>query len=216
MSEEEALMGAVLASPDEDTPRLALADWWDEHGDKNGRKRAELTRVQYELLRIRQSPDEWTEADVIRAEKLKKRQRALVKQIKWPGVPRGARVQCGQAGEGFRLEVERGHITTAWGSAVDWFEHSATLLKHHPVRLAVLTGDIRLTFVAKEWPKFWTGECHIEVMDSPRTGSYSVPEGTFAGVEELSTRAILQTLWPTVAVVGPFSILWTAMVQGDL
>lgn len=50
MSDREALTAAMLAHPDEDTPRLALADWLQEHGDPD---RAEFIRVQIELARTR-------------------------------------------------------------------------------------------------------------------------------------------------------------------
>ncbi|VTR96727.1 Repeat-companion domain protein OS=Isosphaera pallida (strain ATCC 43644 / DSM 9630 / IS1B) GN=Isop_0391 PE=4 SV=1 [Gemmata massiliana] len=46
MSDETALLAAIYANPDEDTPRLVYADWLDEHGDP---ARAEFIRVQIEL-----------------------------------------------------------------------------------------------------------------------------------------------------------------------
>ena len=52
MSDRAALFAAILAQPDEDTPRLALADWFDEHGDTSDRRRAELIRAQCELSRL--------------------------------------------------------------------------------------------------------------------------------------------------------------------
>jgi uncharacterized protein (TIGR02996 family) len=39
-------MAAIIANPDEDTPRLALADWLQEHGDKHDQARAEFIRLQ--------------------------------------------------------------------------------------------------------------------------------------------------------------------------
>ena len=53
MSEEEALLAAIAASPDEDTPRLAYADWLDEHGRH---ARAEFLRVQIEVARVETLP----------------------------------------------------------------------------------------------------------------------------------------------------------------
>jgi uncharacterized protein (TIGR02996 family) len=50
MSDREALLAAILANPDEDTPRLMFADWLDEHGQP---ERAEFIRVQIELARLR-------------------------------------------------------------------------------------------------------------------------------------------------------------------
>jgi uncharacterized protein (TIGR02996 family) len=56
LSEEAALLAAIIAEPDEDTPRLAYADWLDENSpDQNpspapgGSARAEFIRVQCRL-----------------------------------------------------------------------------------------------------------------------------------------------------------------------
>jgi uncharacterized protein (TIGR02996 family) len=46
MSEEDALLAAIAAHPAEDTPRLAYADWLDEHGRH---VRAEFIRIQIEI-----------------------------------------------------------------------------------------------------------------------------------------------------------------------
>jgi uncharacterized protein (TIGR02996 family) len=46
MDDRRALMAAIIANPDEDTPRLALADWLQEHGDKHDQARAEFIRLQ--------------------------------------------------------------------------------------------------------------------------------------------------------------------------
>ncbi|HEY1190616.1 MAG TPA: TIGR02996 domain-containing protein, partial [Gemmata sp.] len=43
MSDRDALMAAIAAHPDEDTPRLVFADWLDENGDP---ERAEFVRAQ--------------------------------------------------------------------------------------------------------------------------------------------------------------------------
>jgi uncharacterized protein (TIGR02996 family) len=43
------LLGAVLAAPDDDAPRLAYAGWLAAHGQPD---RAELIRAQIELARI--------------------------------------------------------------------------------------------------------------------------------------------------------------------
>ena len=47
-TEEAALLRAVLGRPDDDVPRLVLADWLDEHGQP---ERAEFVRVQCEANR---------------------------------------------------------------------------------------------------------------------------------------------------------------------
>ena len=52
MDDRQALMAAVLAEPDEDTPRLALADWLQEHGDDHDRARADHIRLQIEASKL--------------------------------------------------------------------------------------------------------------------------------------------------------------------
>ena len=49
MSDEEVILAAIIAYPGEDTPRLAYADWLDEHGESD---RAEFIRVQIERTRL--------------------------------------------------------------------------------------------------------------------------------------------------------------------
>src|SRR5215467_3418247 len=44
-TDRDALLAAICAHPDEDTPRLALADWCAENGDPD---RAEFIRLQFE------------------------------------------------------------------------------------------------------------------------------------------------------------------------
>lgn len=48
MSDEPALLAAILAQPEEDTPRLVYADWLQEQGQE---ERAEFIRVQIRLTR---------------------------------------------------------------------------------------------------------------------------------------------------------------------
>jgi uncharacterized protein (TIGR02996 family) len=50
-ADRQALFAAVKQAPDDDAPRLVLADWLEEHGDEDDRAQAELIRVQCEILR---------------------------------------------------------------------------------------------------------------------------------------------------------------------
>jgi uncharacterized protein (TIGR02996 family) len=45
----DALLAAVIASPDDDTLRLAFADWFEEHSQPD---RAEFIRVQIERTQL--------------------------------------------------------------------------------------------------------------------------------------------------------------------
>jgi uncharacterized protein (TIGR02996 family) len=57
MDDRRALMAAIIANPDEDTPRLALADWLDEHGDVHDRARAEFIRAQIRAAQLPAGPE---------------------------------------------------------------------------------------------------------------------------------------------------------------
>jgi uncharacterized protein (TIGR02996 family) len=48
MNDRDLLLKAVCDNPDDDTPRLVFADWFQEHGEE---ERAELIRVQIEYSR---------------------------------------------------------------------------------------------------------------------------------------------------------------------
>src|SRR5262249_13693537 len=61
MSDDEALVRAIAEQPEEDTPRLALADWLDEQGGEANVARAEFIRIQVELAR---RPDSETQAEM--------------------------------------------------------------------------------------------------------------------------------------------------------
>jgi uncharacterized protein (TIGR02996 family) len=54
----EALLAAVCADPDDDTPRLVYADWLEEHGDERWRARAAFIREQVRVAAGLPMPDE--------------------------------------------------------------------------------------------------------------------------------------------------------------
>jgi len=53
MSDEDALLAAIAAHPEEDTPRLAYSDWLEEHGEPI---RAEFIRVQVAVKALAELP----------------------------------------------------------------------------------------------------------------------------------------------------------------
>jgi uncharacterized protein (TIGR02996 family) len=59
MNDRDALFAAILANPDEDTPRLALADWLDENGEA---KHAAFIRKQIELAAAPEWDARWVGA----------------------------------------------------------------------------------------------------------------------------------------------------------
>src|SRR5262245_54862910 len=56
-AERNALLRAVIDQPDEDAPRLVLADWYEEHGEPD---RAEFIRLQLRRAHLdRLDPEAW-------------------------------------------------------------------------------------------------------------------------------------------------------------
>src|SRR5262245_45655054 len=49
MIENQAMLSAIIADPNDDRPRLVYADWLEKHGQLD---RARLIRVQIELARL--------------------------------------------------------------------------------------------------------------------------------------------------------------------
>jgi uncharacterized protein (TIGR02996 family) len=83
MSDEDALLAAITANPDEDTPRLAYADWLDESADtlpdpELARVRAEFIRAQVERLRC----PYWLPGHVARYAELRCREREIEAQYR--------------------------------------------------------------------------------------------------------------------------------------
>jgi uncharacterized protein (TIGR02996 family) len=59
-ADRDALLAAICAQPDEDTPRLAFADWCDENGDP---ARAEFIRLQFKAERYAEHTPERLDID---------------------------------------------------------------------------------------------------------------------------------------------------------
>jgi uncharacterized protein (TIGR02996 family) len=80
ITDERALLRAVLAAPADDLPRLVLADWLEEHGQP---ERAEFVRVQCEVERLRVSDCGLSvEASHERFEALRRRERKLLPVVR--------------------------------------------------------------------------------------------------------------------------------------
>jgi uncharacterized protein (TIGR02996 family) len=74
MSDEAALLSAIIAHPDEDTPRLAYADWLTEHGDPD---RAEFIRVQCRLADVPPGHPDWVDLTIQQDELFSRLRRRL-------------------------------------------------------------------------------------------------------------------------------------------
>jgi uncharacterized protein (TIGR02996 family) len=156
VTDHDALLAAVIANPDEDTPRLVMADWFDEHGQND---RAEFIRVQCELARWEEpNPFEHDAGgcEVIRGrrDELRRRERELLGAacdgkrdwaLPWVGEQREWR-------------FVRGFVDSTTCTAEDWLADGDAVRAAQPVR--------EVTFVAPP------GE-FAELTVGPFDGSYS-------------------------------------------
>ena len=135
MSTEAALLRAIRAMPDEDTPRLIYADYLDEEGDG---PRAEFIRAQVERARL-------PERDPARAA-LEDREHDLLAEHEraWLGVPADAVAGLTE------WEFERGFVNEVAANPAFMLTAGADLCAAHPVRRwrvqggqADMTEDLR-------------------------------------------------------------------------
>ena len=63
----QALVAAVIARPDDDTPRLAFADWLDERDEPGAADYAAVIRAQVEAARLERFSPRWLELARVQA-----------------------------------------------------------------------------------------------------------------------------------------------------
>jgi uncharacterized protein (TIGR02996 family) len=81
VTDREALYRAIIEHPDEDTPRLAFADWLDEHGSESDKLRARFIRVQCAKARTEEQHPDWRK---LYAEEAKLRKTMTWEPDHWP------------------------------------------------------------------------------------------------------------------------------------
>src|SRR5262245_57432113 len=104
-TEEQLLHQAIANEPEEDTPRLAFADWLDEEGGEVNIARAEFIRLQVMLYRTGEETPE-TRVARRRASELLERYRAA-----W-GFPVTGQLRS-------RCVVRRGFVDELWAGG-EW------------------------------------------------------------------------------------------------
>jgi len=157
-TEEAALLRAVLGRPDDDVPRLVLADWLDEHGQP---ERAEFVRVQCEANRnpagcfhdITSPPDCRTCALHLRAKALSLEWvDGGINWERWSGLPDvgwaclniagGLALAGGRTAEWNHFRYRCGFVESIGLSLAQFLAHAADLFGRQPIT-AVRPIDVR-------------------------------------------------------------------------
>lgn len=121
LTDENALLAAIIAHPSEDTPRLVFADWLDEHDQP---ERAAFIRDHIAHARTNTSIPK----------------RSIIS-------PEGARreIVCPWYLEPwvkeFGTTVERGFVNTVTGGVCDWLRHADAILASQPIERVCITGN---------------------------------------------------------------------------
>ncbi|MBY0460193.1 MAG: TIGR02996 domain-containing protein [Gemmataceae bacterium] len=125
---EAALLAAIAANPEEDTPRLVYADYLDERGDKLAAARAEFIRLQVMLYRA--------PADTLEVRVARTRANGLLELF---AAPWGFPIQTSYR---FEYKVRRGFIDEVTAPAAD-APRVCALLEREPVLRLTVTRDGR-------------------------------------------------------------------------
>lgn len=143
MTPDNPFLQALLAQPDDDTLRLAMADWLDEHDQP---ARAEFVRVQVELAR--------GVADRQRRRALELRQRDLLVAHDREWVEPLAKVLGLRKGEWGGWVFRRGFVEYFRLPALTLVTHGAVLAKLTPVRELNVDGSHDSHLIAL-WKQPW-------------------------------------------------------------
>lgn len=202
MTDRDALLAAVIAAPDDDAPRLILADWYEENGEP---ERAEFVGAQiaeYRLTeRLAELPIPGPQEETNRLAWLMSRSRELLNDhdywdcLPFPSYP--LLVGVPPAGRNGRL-FRRGFVESVTLSAAAWMEHGDALLAAHPVT------EVRLTTLPEPvfYPPKWDAPHEFGLSGDPAAKSWTERQLADAGCEhrgrEELARTMLSLRWPAL------------------
>src|SRR5262245_37983065 len=144
MTDQEVLLRSILESPDDDAPRLILADWLEEHGEP---ERAEFIRVQIEKALCANATHPRHGEGRYRA-RLTSRAGALWKRHKRLWLPWDPAELCVTSQRGFAARVTCG---TSW-----FLRNAKALFCAEPVT-SVSLRDRRPFYRGREYVWHWAG-----------------------------------------------------------
>ncbi len=150
LDQRAQLVAAIRETPEDDAPRLVLADWFEERGDEASTARAEFIRVQIERARL--PPDD------LQQSALHARELRLLKRY--------ATEWC-KSHFGFKkVRFRRGFIEYVHLHLQHFLHHRRQLFDLEPIR------DIRLTGWFRAPPECSAGLPHAKNGNSLRNFKY--------------------------------------------
>lgn len=190
MTDRECLLRAVLASPDDDAPRLAFADEIQESEPE----RAEWIRDQIEYARTAPGPAELADFFVLSVEAFDGKA-YLIESIAKP-LPKWIREVISPVSWAGSWTFRRGFIECLSIPAADWLVCGDSILAAHPVtevRLATLP-EVEVSFGPFD-ARPERGETHPTCIANLRgiNKPMAVPHD-----DRLAAEALLRHVWPSV------------------
>ncbi|AMV25498.1 hypothetical protein VT84_13955 [Gemmata sp. SH-PL17] len=186
MTDLDRLLAAVLAHPDEDTPRLMYADELDAQGQH---ERAEFIRLQLGpdpmCVRVRDLCEQYQQKWFLGPRPWDRIKGAWVSDFQWYN---------GQTPIG---EVSRGFVFKFIGSADHWLTRADAILAQHPVREVRLTTmpEVKFEYMGGDVPRF----VHLP-------GRYSQKVPCFSGWTARGyASTALEGAWPDIKFELPGS-----------
>lgn len=158
---DEGLLAAVLADPENDSPRLIYADWLSENGQE---ERADFIRIQCRVAKLEAEKlfrQEFVQLadDAHELGRLRRRELELLTPFGWKDWAQPVPELIGQiqqAGNGFSMKcnwyLRRGFVYKVICSAAVWHQHADAILAEQPVR------EVDLTTVPRDWRALAGGE----------------------------------------------------------
>ena len=189
MTDRDALLASVLASPDDDAPRLVYADWLEEHGEP---ERAEFVRRQ---CRGQEPNREVLYARVLHTTHDDTRGPLhLAEGNDWP-IPDWWKRSDMPAIDGI-YTLWHGFVWAVTCSAADWLAHGDRILAEHPVTTVRLTTmpDVEVSFGPFD-ARPERGETHPMCVANLR-GINKVKGVPYD--DRLAAEALLAHVWPRV------------------
>jgi uncharacterized protein (TIGR02996 family) len=205
--EQAAFLAAILAAPEDDTPRLVYADWLEEHGDE---AHAEFIRVQCELARgpgcghaYLDSPARAACPQCGRFDALRCRERELYPEWLaaddlWMATAFNPECRTFTGPPPWRWEYRRGFMDAVTCPCRDWLAHGPAVVACQPV------CEVRLS--DREPDRLVTGYGWSR---GPAPAGHTIPD-------ELYYRLDRPGVWPTrAAALDALSAAALAWARGE-
>ena len=203
--EYAGFLAKIRALPDDDAPRLQLADRYD---DDEQHERAEFVRVQIALAEIERLPH-----FVSDTQGLHQRERELLQKYCYLWLPVDGDWWCENIEnpptpvERIGATFRRGFVHSITCTAADWFAHADAILSQHPVRAVTLTT----------WPEHhYLAKCgSVSLFPDGDSRAKPLYDHLLQSLEE-AIKKRLSEVWSGVAFTLPQpGGLWTLNEQGE-